>query len=104
MAEDLSQYKGRKFGRVLTKMGKVTREQVYEGLALQKKRKIKLGDALVELGHIKSSVIVKALADPDTRRMGRFVIYGLNELLTYAADMHECNPFWFRTGHRHHPW
>ncbi len=57
-----SPYKGRKFGRVLTKMGKVTREQVYEGLALQKKRKAKLGELLVELGHIEQSDILVALA------------------------------------------
>ncbi len=57
-----SPYKGRKFGRVLTKMGKVTREQIYEGLALQKKRKGKLGDLLVELGHIQPSDILEALA------------------------------------------
>ncbi len=57
-----SPYKGRKFGRVLTKMGKVSREQVYEGLALQKKRKAKLGELLVELGHIEEGVILEALA------------------------------------------
>jgi len=57
-----SPYKGRKFGRVLTKMGKVTREQVYEGLALQKKRKAKLGELLVELGHIEEGDILTALA------------------------------------------
>lgn len=44
-------------------------------------------------------VIIKALADPDTRRMGRFVIYGLNELLTYIADDLERAPFWFRVQH-----
>ncbi len=59
---DLSEYKGRKFGRVLTKMGRVTREQVYEGLALQKKRKVRLGEALVELGYIQQDDILKALA------------------------------------------
>ncbi|MCL4196561.1 MAG: Flp pilus assembly complex ATPase component TadA [Phycisphaerales bacterium] len=59
---DLSEYKGRKFGRVLTKMGRVTREQVYEGLALQKKRKIRLGEALLELGYIKEDDVLKALA------------------------------------------
>ncbi len=59
---DLSEYKGRKFGRVLTKMGRVTREQVYDGLALQKKRKIRLGEALLELGYIKEEDILQALA------------------------------------------
>lgn len=59
---DLSQYKGRKFGRVLTKMGKITREQVYEGLALQKKRKAPLGELLVDLGYIKAQDVLQALA------------------------------------------
>ncbi|MFG0330831.1 MAG: GspE/PulE family protein [Phycisphaerales bacterium] len=59
---DLSEFKGRKIGRVLTKMGKVTREQVYEALALQKKRKAKLGELLVELGYVTEGDVLQALA------------------------------------------
>jgi len=44
-------------------------------------------------------VIVKALAEPEIRRRGRFVIYGLNELLAYAADMAELDVFWWRDQH-----
>ncbi len=44
-------------------------------------------------------VVVKALADPEIRRLGRFIIYGLNEALEYAADLAEINPFWFRLPH-----
>lgn len=44
-------------------------------------------------------VIVKALADPDIRRLARFVIYGMNELLAYAADLAEVEPFWWRVQH-----
>ena len=33
---DPSQLKGRRFGRVLTKLGMLTREQVHEALAIQK--------------------------------------------------------------------
>ncbi len=44
-------------------------------------------------------VIVKALAEPEIRRLGRFVIYGLNEVLTYAADMAEYDVFWWRDQH-----
>ncbi len=36
---DPTELKGRRFGRVLTKLGKVTREQVHEALQLQKTRK-----------------------------------------------------------------
>jgi len=60
---DLSKYKGRKFGRVLTKMGKITREQVYEALALQKKRKTaKLGKLLIELGNVTDDDVLRAVA------------------------------------------
>ena len=44
-------------------------------------------------------VIVKALADPLLRRRARFIIYGLNELLAYAADMAEIDAFWYRDQH-----
>lgn len=48
---------------------------------------------------IGAEVIVKALADPDLRRSARFVIFGLNEILEYAADRAEVMPFWFRVPH-----
>ena len=44
-------------------------------------------------------VIVKALSDPQIRRLARFVIFGMNELLSYAADMAEIDPFWWRLQH-----
>src|SRR5512137_1435114 len=48
---------------------------------------------------IGAEVIVKALADPEIRRLGRFIIYGLDEALEYAADQIEISPFWFRLPH-----
>ncbi len=48
---------------------------------------------------IGAEVIVKALADPDVRRLGRFIVFGLDEALEYAADQAEINPFWFRVPH-----
>lgn len=48
---------------------------------------------------IGAEVIVKALADPEVRRLGRFIIYGLDEALEYAADQSEISPFWFRVPH-----
>jgi len=48
---------------------------------------------------IGAEVIVKALADPEIRRLGRFIIYGLDEALEFAADQAEINPFWFRIPH-----
>src|SRR5258706_5691601 len=41
-------------------------------------------------------VIVKALADPVLRHRARYVIYGMNELLHYAADSAELDVFWWR--------
>lgn len=41
-------------------------------------------------------VIVKALADPILRHRARYVIYGMNELLHYAADLAEFDVFWWR--------
>lgn len=46
-----------------------------------------------------AEVIVKALADSEIRQRGRFIIYGMNELLTYAADMAEIDVFWWRDQH-----
>jgi 4-phospho-D-threonate 3-dehydrogenase / 4-phospho-D-erythronate 3-dehydrogenase len=48
---------------------------------------------------IGAEVVVKALADPEIRRLGRFIIYGLDEALEYAADQAEINPYWFRVPH-----
>ncbi len=46
-----------------------------------------------------AEVIVKALADPLLRAKARYVIYGLNELMAYAADMAEVEVFWWRDQH-----
>lgn len=48
---------------------------------------------------IGAEVIVKALADPALRSQARFVIYGMNELLAYAADLAEIEPYWHRLQH-----
>ncbi len=49
-AIDPKELKGRHWGRVLTKLKKVTRDQVHEALQLQKTRKQPLGKLLVGLG------------------------------------------------------
>jgi len=59
---DPAELKGRKLGRVLTKMGKVTREQVHEALAIQKTRKVKIGKLLVELGYCTDQDVNVAVA------------------------------------------
>ena len=62
MAIDPSELKGRKLGRALTKMGKVTREQVHEALGIQKTRKVPIGQLLVELGYCTQRDVDEALA------------------------------------------
>ncbi len=61
---DPSELKGRKIGRVLTKMGVVTREQVHQAIGIQKGRsqKIKLGQILIEMDLCNQLDIDKALA------------------------------------------
>ena len=46
-----------------------------------------------------AEVVIKALADPAIRTRARFIIFGLDEFLRYAADQVEVNPFWFRLPH-----
>lgn len=56
------QLKGRPLGRVLTKLGKVTREQVSEALDYQKDHGGLVGEVMVKLGFIQPGDIVVALA------------------------------------------
>ncbi len=54
--------KGQRIGRILTKLGKVTREQVHEALQLQSQRRLPLGQLLVELGYVTDVDINAGLA------------------------------------------
>ncbi len=62
MAVDPSELKGRKLGRVLSKLGVATREQVHEALAVQKTRKVPIGQLLIELGYATETDVARALA------------------------------------------
>jgi type IV pilus assembly protein PilB len=62
MPIDPAELKGRKLGRVLTKLGKVSREQVHEALTIQKTRKAKLGELLIELGYCNPTDVAEGLA------------------------------------------
>src|SRR4051812_33055030 len=62
MPIDPAELKGRKLGRVLTKLGKVSREQVHEALTIQKTRKAKLGELLTELGYCTATDVAEGLA------------------------------------------
>jgi competence/damage-inducible protein CinA-like protein/molybdenum cofactor synthesis domain-containing protein len=52
---------GRPLGRVLTKLGKVNREQVVEALAFQKEKGGMIGNILVGLGHCRLTDVEEAL-------------------------------------------
>jgi len=56
---------------------------------------ITMGDA----AGIGPEIIVKALADPNVRKTAKFIIFGMNEQLCYAADAAEIEPFWGRHQH-----
>jgi 4-hydroxythreonine-4-phosphate dehydrogenase len=55
-----------------------------------------IGITMGDPAGIGPEVIVKALADPSLRRRARYIIYGMNELLHYAADLAEYDVFWWR--------
>jgi type IV pilus assembly protein PilB len=59
---DIKQLQGRRIGRILVKLGKVTREQVQEGLQMQANRRLPIGQILVELGYVTDEDISQALA------------------------------------------
>jgi len=62
-----AELKGRRFGRVLSKLGLVNRDQVHEALAVQRSRKAKgelnkIGEILIEQGRITEDDVLQALA------------------------------------------
>lgn len=60
---------------------------------------IAIGITMGDAGGIGPEIVVKALADPAVRRLARFIIFGLDEQLEYAADQIEVEPFWLRHPH-----
>lgn len=58
----IGQLRGRTLGRILIKMGKLTRTQVGEALNIQKKNPGPIGQILVELGYVEEADVQVALA------------------------------------------
>ncbi|MCL2646226.1 MAG: 4-hydroxythreonine-4-phosphate dehydrogenase PdxA [Phycisphaerales bacterium] len=58
-----------------------------------------IGITMGDPGGIGAEIIIKALADPEIRNMARYVIFGLNELMAYVADLAEIEVFWWRDQH-----
>ena len=61
--------------------------------------KLVVGITMGDLGGVGPEVVVKALADPVLRRQAKFIIFGMNEQLAYAADAAEIEPYWIRHQH-----
>jgi 4-hydroxythreonine-4-phosphate dehydrogenase len=58
-----------------------------------------IGITMGDPAGIGPEIIIKALADPAIRRAAKFVVFGMNEQLCYAADAAEIEPFWGRHQH-----
>jgi 4-hydroxythreonine-4-phosphate dehydrogenase len=58
-----------------------------------------IGITMGDPAGIGPEVIVKALADRNLRRAAKFVVFGMDEQLCYAADKAEIEPFWGRHQH-----
>ncbi len=58
-----------------------------------------IGVTMGDPAGIGPEVVVKALADPDIRKAAKFIVFGMNEQLCYAADAAEIEPFWGRHQH-----
>ncbi len=78
---DPSELKNRKIGRILTKLGRVSREQVHSALEARAsdpaKSKMKLGEFMIELGMISADDVAVALAGQRGfryKRLGGLVI------------------------------
>jgi len=59
---DVSELRGLRLGRILVKMGKITREQVHEALDVQKESGGPLGQILIDLGYIDEKTRTLSLA------------------------------------------
>ena len=60
---------------------------------------IVIGITMGDPGGVGPEIVVKALADPMVRRLAKFIVFGLDEQLSYAADLVEVEPFWLRHPH-----
>ncbi len=62
-------------------------------------RKPVIGITMGDPAGVGPEVVIKALADPAVRKLARFVVFGMNELLAYAADLAEVETYWHRLQH-----
>ena len=86
---DYKALKGRRIGRILTKMGKVSRDKVHEALELQKKKRRPLGQILIDLGYITEDDVSLARAAQDGMEIMDLEDYEVSEEVrrTIPAEM-----------------
>jgi len=58
-----------------------------------------IGITMGDPAGIGAEIVVKALADPAIRGLARYVVFGMNELIGYAADLAEIDAYWWRLPH-----
>jgi 4-hydroxy-L-threonine phosphate dehydrogenase PdxA len=58
-----------------------------------------IGVTMGDPAGIGPEVVVKALVELELRRAAKFIIFGMDEQLAYAADRAEIEPFWGRHQH-----
>lgn len=58
-----------------------------------------IGITMGDPAGIGAEVIVKALADESLRERACYIVYGLHEQISYAADLAELEPYWRRRPH-----
>lgn len=58
--------------------------------------RIVIGVTMGDPAGIGPEIVVKALNDPKMRHQAKFIIFGMNEQLVYAADTAEIEPYWWR--------
>ncbi|MBU0718985.1 MAG: 4-hydroxythreonine-4-phosphate dehydrogenase PdxA, partial [Planctomycetes bacterium] len=59
-------------------------------------RKPLIGISMGDPAGIGAEVIVKSLGTPEVRALGRFIVFGVDDCMTAAADAAGIRPFWFR--------
>ena len=58
-----------------------------------------IGVTMGDPAGIGPEVVVKALFEPELRKAAKFIIFGMDEQLRYAADKAEIEPYWGRHQH-----
>lgn len=95
---DVGGGRSRKYSRAETP--ELPNESAGESEDRPRRRKPLIGITMGDPCGVGAEVIVKALADRDIRRLGRFMVYGIENLLFEAAQQAGVKPFWFRVGRR----